>query len=182
MYAVVEIAGQQFKVEKDQEIFVHRIHSKEGDKIDLDKVLLIDDSGKLNIGTPNVKNAKVTAKVLKHLKGDKEIVFKKKRRKGYRVKNGHRQYLTKLEILNIDMKKGSSSDSGTKTSLKSTANKSTVTKKSAAKKSTVTKNSTAARKSTVTKNSTAAKKSTVKKKSTAAKKSTVKKKSTTTKK
>jgi len=104
MYAIVEIAGQQFKVEKDQQIFVHRLETKEGSKIDFDKVLLMDDAGKINVGAPVIKGAKVTAKVLEHLKGDKVIVFKKKRRKGYKVKNGHRQYLTKLEILKIDAK------------------------------------------------------------------------------
>ena len=104
MYAIVEIAGQQFKVEKDQQIFVHRLEAKEGSKVDFDKVLLMDDSGKVNVGAPVIKGAKVTAKVLEHLKGDKVIVFKKKRRKGYKVKNGHRQYLTKLEIQKIDTK------------------------------------------------------------------------------
>jgi large subunit ribosomal protein L21 len=104
MYAIVEIAGQQFKVEKDQQIFVHRLEAEEGSKVDFENVLLIDNGGKINVGAPAVKGAKVTAKVLEHLKGDKVIVFKKKRRKGYKVKNGHRQYLTKLEILNIDEK------------------------------------------------------------------------------
>ena len=130
MYAVVEIAGQQFKVEKDQEIFVHRIHSREGDKIDLDKVLLIDDSGKLNIGTPNVKNAKVTAKVIKHLKGDKEIVFKKKRRKGYKRKNGHRQGYSLIQIDTI-----SKTSTAKKTSTKTTKTKaSTASSKKEEKK------------------------------------------------
>ena len=104
MYAIVEIAGQQFKVEKDQQIFVHRLEAKEGSKVDFDKVLLMDDSGKVNVGAPVIEGAKVTAKVIEHLKGDKVIVFKKKRRKGYKVKNGHRQYLTKLEIKKIDPK------------------------------------------------------------------------------
>ncbi|MDC0204871.1 50S ribosomal protein L21, partial [Flavobacteriales bacterium] len=104
MYAIVEIAGQQFKVEKDQQIFVHRLEAKEGSKVDFDKVLLMDNSGKVKVGAPVIKGAKVTAKVLEHLKGDKVIVFKKKRRKGYKVKNGHRQYLTKLEIQKIDTK------------------------------------------------------------------------------
>ena len=107
MYAIVEISGQQFKVEKDQQIFVHRLDLKEGSKIDFENVLLIDSGGKINVGDPIVKGATVTAKVLDHLKGDKVIVFKKKRRKGYRVKNGHRQYLTKLEILTIDEKSSS---------------------------------------------------------------------------
>ena len=107
MYAIVEIAGQQFKVEKDQQIFVHRLEAKEGSKIDFEQVLLLDDSGKVNVGAPVIKGTKVTAKVLKHLKGDKVIVFKKKRRKGYKVKNGHRQHLTKIKIENISLKKNS---------------------------------------------------------------------------
>ncbi len=88
MYAIVEIAGQQFKVEKDQQIFVHRLDAKEGSKVDFDKVLLMNDAGKINVGTPVIAGAKVTAKVREHLKDDKVIVFKKKRRKGYKVKNG----------------------------------------------------------------------------------------------
>ncbi len=98
MYAIVEIAGQQFKVEKDQQIFVHRLEDKEGSKVTFDNVLLIDNNGKVNVGAPAIAGASVAAKVLEHLKGDKVIVFKKKRRKGYKVKNGHRQYLTKIQI------------------------------------------------------------------------------------
>jgi len=98
MYAIVEIAGQQFKVQKDQQIFVHRLDAKEGSKVEFDDVYLIDDNGKISVGAPAVEGALVTAKVLEHLKGDKVIVFKKKRRKGYKKKNGHRQYLTKLQI------------------------------------------------------------------------------------
>ena len=101
MYAIVEIAGQQFKVEKDQRIFVHRLEQKEGDKISFDNVLLVDNDGKVKVGAPAVKGATVDATVLEHLKGDKVIVFKKKRRKGYRKKNGHRQYLTSVKIDNI---------------------------------------------------------------------------------
>ena len=101
MYAIVEISGQQFKVEKNQQIFVHRLSAKEGSKVDFDKVLLLDDKGKVNIGSPEIKGSKVTAKVLEHLKGDKVIVFKKKRRKGYKVKNGHRQQITKILIKDI---------------------------------------------------------------------------------
>jgi len=97
MYAIVEIAGQQFKVAKDQKVFVHRLQEKEGSKVTFDNVLLLDD-GKVTIGAPAIKGAAVTAKVLKHLKGDKVIVFKKKRRKGYKVKNGHRQYLSEIQI------------------------------------------------------------------------------------
>lgn len=98
MYAIVEIAGQQFKVEKDQQVFVHRLEGKEGSKVTFDNVLLIDNNGKINVGAPAIAGASVAAKVLEHLKGDKVIVFKKKRRKGYKVKNGHRQYLTKIQI------------------------------------------------------------------------------------
>ena len=101
MYAIVEIAGQQFKVEKGQELFVHRLSGKEGDKVEFDKVLLKDDKGKITVGKPTIDKAKVTAKIIEHLKGDKVIVFKKKRRKGYKVKNGHRQYLTKIAIEKI---------------------------------------------------------------------------------
>lgn len=101
MYAIVEIAGQQFKVRKDQQIYVHRLQAKEGDKVDFDKVLLIDDNGKVNVGAPAINGAQVSAKVIQHVKGDKVIVFKKKRRKGYKVKNGHRQFFTELQIEKI---------------------------------------------------------------------------------
>ena len=151
MYAIVEIAGQQFKVEKDQQIYVHRLDIKEGSKSDFEKVLLIDNGGKITVGAPVISGAKVTAKVLSHLKGDKVIVFKKKRRKGYKVKNGHRQFLTKLEILQIDektsVKKVSSEkiekkSSDKKVSTKKTVTKKTVTKKTATKKATTKKSST----------------------------------------
>jgi large subunit ribosomal protein L21 len=101
MYAIVEIAGQQFKVVKDQKVFVHRLQTEEGKKVDFDNVLLIGDGDKVTVGAPAIDGAQVGAKVLKHLKGDKVIVFKKKRRKGYRVKNGHRQALTEIVIENI---------------------------------------------------------------------------------
>ena len=133
MYAIVEIAGQQFKVEKDQQIFVHRLDTEEGSKINFDKVLLMDDAGKINVGAPVIKGAKVTAKVLEHLKGDKVIVFKKKRRKGYKVKNGHRQYLTKLEILKIDAKAPAAKKAAPKKEAKPVAKKAPA-KKTAAKK------------------------------------------------
>jgi len=103
MYAIVEIAGQQFKVAKDQKVFVHRLEEKEGAKVSFDKVLLLDD-GKVTIGAPVIENAVVTAKVLGHLKGDKVIVFKKKRRKGFKKKNGHRQYLSEIQIEGISTK------------------------------------------------------------------------------
>ena len=101
MYAIVEIAGQQFKVQKDQRVFVHRLKDEEGAKVDFDKVLLVDDKGKVKVGAPAIDGAKVSAKVERHLKGDKVIIFKKKRRKGYKKKNGHRQYLTELTITGI---------------------------------------------------------------------------------
>ena len=98
MYAVVEIQGSQFKVEKDQKLFVNRIDAKEGSKIFFDNVLLVDDGKKVQVGKPNISGTSVEAKVVAHKKDDKVIVFKKKRRKGYKVKNGHRQYLTQLTI------------------------------------------------------------------------------------
>ena len=101
MYAIVEIAGQQFKVRKDQKVFVHRLQNSEGEKVTFDNVLLLDNNGAITIGAPAISGASVEAKVVKHLKGDKVIVFKKKRRKGYKVKNGHRQYLTEILVENI---------------------------------------------------------------------------------
>lgn len=101
MFAIVEIAGQQFKVEKGQQLFVHRLAGDEGASVELNNVLLKDDNGSVTVGTPTVANASVKAKILQHLKDDKVIVFKKKRRKGYKVKNGHRQSFTKIEIENI---------------------------------------------------------------------------------
>jgi large subunit ribosomal protein L21 len=101
MYAIVEIAGQQFKVAKDQKVYVHRLQAEEGKKVTFDNVLLLEDGSDITIGAPAIDGAAVEAKVVKHLKGDKVIVFKKKRRKGYRKKNGHRQYLTELQIEGI---------------------------------------------------------------------------------
>ncbi|GJQ07315.1 50S ribosomal protein L21 [Capnocytophaga cynodegmi] len=101
MYAIVEIAGQQFKVSKDQKVFVHRLQNQEGEKVAFNNVLLLDNNGTITVGAPAIDGASVEAKVVKHLKGDKVIVFKKKRRKGYKVKNGHRQYLTEILIENI---------------------------------------------------------------------------------
>jgi len=98
MYVIVNIAGQQFKVEKDQEIFVHRLEGNPGDKVSFKEVLLKDNDGKVTIGTPSVDKAKVNATILEHLKGDKVIVFKKKRRKGYQKSNGHRQQFSKIKI------------------------------------------------------------------------------------
>ena len=101
MYAIVEIAGHQFKVEKDQKVFVNRLATEEGKKVSFDNVLLLADGDKVTVGAPAIGGAQVSAKVLKHLKGDKVIVFKKKRRKGYRVKNGHRQSLSEIVIESI---------------------------------------------------------------------------------
>lgn len=101
MYAIVEIAGQQFKVEEGKDYFVHRLQDEIGAKVEFERVLLTDNDGTIAVGTPVVAGAKITATVIEHLKGDKVIVFKKKRRKGYRVKNGHRQYFTKIKIEKI---------------------------------------------------------------------------------
>jgi large subunit ribosomal protein L21 len=101
MYAIVEIAGQQFKVSKDLKVYVNRLTNEEGSKVSFDKVLLLDDNGTITLGAPAIEGASVEAKVLQHLKGDKVIVFKKKRRKGYKKRNGHRQYLTQIVIEGI---------------------------------------------------------------------------------
>ncbi|MCQ2350423.1 MAG: 50S ribosomal protein L21 [Paludibacteraceae bacterium] len=101
MYAIVEIAGQQFKVEKDQTLFVNRLNEERGAKVEFDKVLLLDADGKVKVGTPVVEGAKVLAEVVSHVKGDKVIVFKKRRRKGYRVKNGHRQCFTEIKVTDV---------------------------------------------------------------------------------
>ena len=101
MYAIVEIAGQQFKVSKDLKVYVHRLANEEGSKVSFDKVLLLDDNGSVTLGAPAIEGASVEAKVLQHLKGDKVIIFKKKRRKGYKKRNGHRQYLTQILIEGI---------------------------------------------------------------------------------
>ncbi len=101
MYAIVDIAGQQFKVEKDKKFYVHRLEGNEGEQVNFDRVLLIDNDGKVKVGTPLVKNAQVTAKIITHLRGDKVLVFKKKRRKGYQKLNGHRQDMTQIQIEEI---------------------------------------------------------------------------------
>ncbi|NQV01084.1 MAG: 50S ribosomal protein L21 [Bacteroidia bacterium] len=104
MYAIVEIAGQQFKVQKDDEIFVHRLDSEPGKKLEFSEVLLVDNSGEISVGQPFVEGTKITAKVLEHARGDKVIVFHKKRRKGYQKATGHRQDFTKIQIENIALK------------------------------------------------------------------------------
>lgn len=102
MYAIVEIGGKQVKVQENAFIYVNRLDAEEGSSIDLDKVLLLDNDGDVQIGQPTVSGAKVSGKVLEHLKDDKVTVFKKKRRKGYKVKKGHRQPLTKVMIEKIN--------------------------------------------------------------------------------
>jgi large subunit ribosomal protein L21 len=127
MYAIVEIAGQQFKVAKDQKVYVHRLQGEEGSKVTFDNVLLLDDAGSVTLGAPAIEGASVTAQILSHLKGDKVIVFKKKRRKGYQKKNGHRQYLSEIQIESI-------AATGSKKAAKKEAPKA-ETKKAAPKKS-----------------------------------------------
>ncbi len=101
MYAIVDIAGKQFKVEKDQSIFAPRLEGEEGSAVEFKNVLLVDNDGKVKIGSPTVKGLKVSGKILEHVKGDKVIVFKKKKRKGYKKKNGHRQQFTKVLVESI---------------------------------------------------------------------------------
>jgi large subunit ribosomal protein L21 len=103
MYAIVEIAGQQFKVEKDQKVYVHRLAAEVGAKLDFDKVLLVDNGGKITLGAPAITGAKISVEVLEHVKGNKVIVFKKKRRKGYQKSNGHRQQFTAIKIADINL-------------------------------------------------------------------------------
>lgn len=127
MYAIVEIAGQQFKVAKDQKVFVHRLSEEEGTKVDFKNVLLLDNDGQVEVGAPAIEGAQVSAKILRHLKGDKVIVFKKKRRKGYKKKNGHRQYLSEIQIESIVA-------SGAKKEAKKPEEKADAAPKKAAKK------------------------------------------------
>ena len=102
MYAIVDIAGQQFKVEKEQKLYVHRLDGNEDSKVSFDSVLLIDNDGKVTLGKPVIDGARVSAKILTHVKGDKVLVFKKKRRKGYKTLNGHRQLFTQIQIAKIE--------------------------------------------------------------------------------
>ena len=145
MYAIVEIAGQQFKIEKDQKLFVHRLKEDEGATLSIDKVLLLGDGDNITLGAPAIEGAFAEAKVLGHLKGDKVIVFKKKRRKGYRKKNGHRQYMSQIEITGITA-------GGKKAAKKETA------KKEPSKKATATKAEDAPKGKTATKKKAVAKK------------------------
>ncbi len=137
MYAIVEIAGQQFKVAKDQKVFVNRLAGEEGDSVSFDKVLLTGDGDTTTLGAPAIDGALVDAKITRHLKGDKVIVFKKKRRKGYRVKNGHRQALTEILIEGISLKGKKKEASSAKKEEKPAAPKAAAPKKEAkAKKET----------------------------------------------
>ena len=135
MYAIVEIGGKQVKVEKNQKIFVNRLDAKEGSKVTFDNILLLDNAGKVVLGTPSVKGAAVEAKIVKHLKDDKVIVFKKKRRKGYKVKNGHRQFLTEIMVEKI-LEKGAKPVADAKSEVQESkpAAKKPAAKKPAAKK------------------------------------------------
>lgn len=194
MYAIVDIAGQQFKVEKDQQIFVHRLDGSEGDKVSFDQVLLIDNDGKIAVGAPAIKDAAVTGKILEHLRGDKVIVFKKKRRKGYQKRNGHRQDMTKIQIESIletggskvakakapAAEKKAAPKAAAKPAAKSTAKAATKTesketKATAEKKVATPKASTAASTTKKASTSTTAKKTAAKPKATAAKKAPAKK-------
>ena len=134
MNAIVEISGKQFKVEKDTKLFVNRLDAKEGDKVTFDNVLLLDNGSKVTVGTPTVKGASIQAKILQHVKDNKVIVFKKKRRKGYKVKNGHRQALTEILIEKVN-EKSAAKKADTKTEAKKPVAKKAATKKPAAKKS-----------------------------------------------
>ena len=146
MYAVVEIQGSQFKVEKDQKLFVNRIDAKEGSKVSFDNVLLVDDGRKVQIGKPSLSGTSVEAKVIALMNDDKVIVFKKKRRKGYKVKNGHRQAITEIIIQGISEKKASQKKEVV-SSKKTTAEKKTST----AKKTTTAKKTSTAKKTTTAK-------------------------------
>ena len=101
MYVIVDIQGQQMKVEKDQKLFVHRINAENGSTVEFDKVLLVDNGGTVTVGTPTVDGAKVVLEVVSQAKGDKVLIFHKKRRKGYRKLNGHRQQFTELTITEV---------------------------------------------------------------------------------
>ncbi|MGI9549919.1 MAG: 50S ribosomal protein L21, partial [Aurantibacter sp.] len=134
MYAIVEMAGQQFKVAKDQKVYVHRLQTEEGKKVTFNNVLLLDDGKNITIGAPAIDGAAVEAKVVQHLRGDKVIVFKKKRRKGYKKKNGHRQLLTEIVIEGIVAKGAKKSTAAKATDKATPAKKSTAPKKETAKK------------------------------------------------
>jgi large subunit ribosomal protein L21 len=103
MYAIVEIAGQQFKVEQNDEIFVHRLEGEPGTKIEFDQVLLLDNDGKISVGKPLVEGSSISGQIVGHVRGDKVVIFKKKRRKGYEKESGHRQDFSKVLIETINL-------------------------------------------------------------------------------
>jgi large subunit ribosomal protein L21 len=146
MYAIVNIAGQQYKVEKDQKLFVHRLVEKEGESVSFDEVLLIDNDNSVVVGEPTIKGAMISGKVISHPRGDKIKVFKKKRRKGYKVRTGHRQYLTEIQIEDI-IEEGAVKEAKAKTTTKvpAAAKASPAAKKpaTAASKTEATKTATA---------------------------------------
>ncbi|MBK8881525.1 MAG: 50S ribosomal protein L21 [Bacteroidales bacterium] len=150
MYAIVEIAGQQFKVEAGKKIFVHRLEAEEGKKIEFDQVLLLEEDGKITIGEPTIADAVVEGTVLDHMRGDKVIVFKKKRKKGYRIKNGHRQNFTQVEIVSINgkgsLKKAAVKKEAVKDSETTVTEEPVKVKKTAAKKPAEAKEKAAAKK------------------------------------
>jgi large subunit ribosomal protein L21 len=150
MYAIVEIAGQQFKVEAGKKIFVHRLEAEEGKNVNFDQVLLIEEDGKITIGEPTINEAVVEGIVLDHMRGDKVIVFKKKRKKGYRIKNGHRQNFTQVEILSINgkgsLKKATPRKEVTTVAETAGIEEPAKVKKTAAKKSAEPKEKTAVKK------------------------------------
>jgi large subunit ribosomal protein L21 len=150
MYAIVEIAGQQFKVEKDQRYYVHQLEGNPGSNVTFENVLLLDDNGKVSVGAPAVKGVQVKAKIEQHLKGDKVIVFKKKRRKGYAVKNGHRQRLTEVLIEEIG-KKAAPKKAATSEPKKETVKATTAAPKKAAPKKEAVKKAAPKKKVTETK-------------------------------
>ena len=172
MYAIVEIAGQQFKVAKDQKVYVHRLQDKEGSKVSFDNVLLVSDGEKVTLGAPAIEGAKVTAKVLEHLKGDKVIVFKKKRRKGYKKKNGHRQFLTEIQIDGIAVGGAKKKAAPKKEAAEEAAAPKKAAPKKAAAKKTAPKKATEAK---ATPKKAAPKKAAAPKKEAAAKKAPAKK-------
>ncbi len=137
MIAVVQIGGEQIRVEKGKTFTVNRLNEESGKKISFKDVFLIEDKGSVQLGSPKIEKATVSASILEHFKGEKVIVFKKKRRKGYKVKNGHRQYLTKIKIddISLDKKKVTTK----KESAKSTASKATKTKSSSSEKKEISK-------------------------------------------
>jgi large subunit ribosomal protein L21 len=157
MYAIVDIAGQQFKVEKDQKLYVHRLEGEEGKKVTFDQVLLIDHDSRVSVGNPVLKGAAVSAKILAHVKGDKVLVFKKKKRKGYKKLNGHRQYLTQIQVESITEKAAPQPKAAPEAEEKTEAVAKPATREEAtARKETTVKKEAAAKKEAATKKEAAA--------------------------